>query len=157
MQTHQYFWMIHALLSNCLHCDAVMPSGINRRHSCWYTDWLAILRFGWNSTRACTLTSAMFSKFPFSESACTILNTVALDVQHAIQDMEKKLLDRARKLTRAMCMVRGKDEVKKVMAVRAQVCLPPSHLTFLLLCLLCTQSRLPSLMSVCGRVPICRH
>ena len=103
-----------------------MSCGIIQRQSCWYTDWLAILKFGWNNIRVCILTSIMFSKFPFSESACTILNTAALDVQQAKQEMEKKLHDRGRNIARAACMVRGKDEVNKVMAARDQVCPSPS-------------------------------
>ena len=85
-----------------------------------------MLQFGWNNTRVCILVGTMYSKFPSSESACTIPNTVAVDVQNAIKEMEKKAHDQRTNLQKGVCAVRGKDEVNKVMAARAQVCLPPS-------------------------------
>ena len=94
-----------------------MLCGITQRHSCWHTEWLAILQVGWS-------------------------NTIALDVQLVIKEMEKKLHDKQAHFQTAVCKARGKEEVNKVMAVRAQVCLPPSAVP-------CTYRRLSTLARLC--------
>lgn len=82
-------------------------------------------------------------------------NQIKLDMQRTITEMEKKLHEKGSNLQKAVCMARGRDEVTKVMAARAEVCFLASPVE--LPAVSCAQCHLLMLARLVAFGHHCRH